>query len=85
MFVLLLLFSDLQANWTFCPLGSRSFRITINNTDSFNYHLIPSAATFFPLQFPLILISDVCYEFSSFFVNIIFHYLFDFFSEFNLN
>ncbi|CAF3380446.1 unnamed protein product [Rotaria sp. Silwood1] len=50
--------SGLQANWTFCPLGSQSFRVTINNIDSLNFHLISNASTFLPLQFPLALISD---------------------------
>ncbi|CAF4983069.1 unnamed protein product, partial [Rotaria sp. Silwood1] len=51
-------YSGLQANWTFCPLGSQSFRVTINNIDSLNFHLISNASTFLPLQFPLALISD---------------------------
>ncbi|CAF3387595.1 unnamed protein product [Rotaria sp. Silwood1] len=51
-------YSGLQANWTFCPLGSQSFRVTINNSDSLNFHLISNASTFLPLQFPLALISD---------------------------
>ncbi|CAF3582391.1 unnamed protein product [Rotaria sordida] len=51
-------YSGLQTNWTFCPLGSKSFRVTINNTNSLNFHLISNAAIFLPLQFPLALISD---------------------------
>jgi len=56
-------FSGLQTNWTFCPLGSQSFRVTINNTGSLNFYSISNVATFLPLQFPLALIPDVSFEF----------------------
>jgi hypothetical protein len=61
-------FSGLQTSWTFCPLGSRSFEITINNTGSINFYSISNVATLLPLQFPLAAIPDVSFEFL-FFLN----------------
>ncbi|CAF2104402.1 unnamed protein product [Rotaria magnacalcarata] len=51
-------YSGLQTNWTFCPLGSKSFRLAVNYSDSLNFYLTSDASTFLPLQFPLVLMSD---------------------------
>jgi hypothetical protein len=55
-------FSGLLANWTFCPLGSQAFRVTINTTNSLNFHLTANGAAVLPLQLPLALIPDVSFE-----------------------
>lgn len=55
------LFSGLQTNWAFCPLGSNSFRVTVNNTGSFSFYSVNNLATFLPLQFPLASLSDVSF------------------------
>ncbi|CAF1204774.1 unnamed protein product [Adineta ricciae] len=51
-------YSGLQTNWTYCPLGSRSFRTMINNTGLVNFHSLTDVAPFLPFQFPLISIPD---------------------------
>ena len=56
------LFSGLQTNWASCPLGSNSFRVTVNNTGSINFYSFTNVATFLPLQFPLASISEVSWQ-----------------------
>ena len=57
-------FSGAQTNWAFCPLGSNSFRVTVNNTGSFNFYSVNNVATFLPLPFPLASLSDVSWIFN---------------------
>ncbi|CAF2376052.1 unnamed protein product [Rotaria sp. Silwood2] len=50
--------SELQTNWTLCPLGTKSIRTKINNTNLFNYYSIKNLTDILPLQFELPQIND---------------------------
>ncbi|CAF4618015.1 unnamed protein product [Rotaria sp. Silwood1] len=50
--------NEIQTNWTLCPLGKKSIRTKINNTNLFNYYSIKNMTDILPLQFELPQIND---------------------------
>ncbi|CAF3578872.1 unnamed protein product [Adineta steineri] len=50
--------SEIQSNWTSCPLGIKSTQIKANSTSLFNYYTIENITNIFPLQFQLPQIND---------------------------